>query len=320
MMSLHLVEPLITKGYGLADEDFDEIIRMEKLKDISQNFAESIDKIQENFHCKAGIRVVEFDELSGVDSSSSSDYNKVIREGPHIFYHPINSNKNCCIVFYYTGVAEKRKAVFKNRILPHEFAHHYQFAFGDFPYMLGKGLPENLFPQFAKSNYIGPESGEVYVDNLLVKDCRLFLLKDLSERISDTICEGMLLEKGFCQGILEQYRAGRNIDPRRRFPPSQQSAIRYARRLAFWDVAEWHEILGLVYPKDHDVKSMLSHDRRFAIRLNKEFDGAKNAFKAVYDLCLKTDYNTFKEVKNCIDYMKEIMRFLNIELRIDQIW
>lgn len=319
-MTLDLVEPLITKGYGLADEDFDEIIRMDRLNDISQNFAESVDKIQESFHCKARVRVVEFDEQSGVDSSSNSEYKKVIFRGPHIFYNYICSNKNCCVVFYYAGVAEKKKALFKNRILPHEFAHHYQFAYGDFPYMLGKGHSENLFPQFAKSNYIGPESGEVYVDNLLVKDSRLSLLKDLMERISDTICEGMLREKGFCQGILEEYRAGRNVDPKRGRPGSQQSAIRYVRRLGLWDVAEWHEILGLVYPNDQDVKSMLSHDRRFVIRLNKEFDGAKKAFKAVYDLCLKTDYNTFKEVKNCIDYMKEIMGFLNIELRTDQIW
>jgi hypothetical protein len=319
-MSSHLVEPLITKGYGLADEDFDEIIRMDRLKDISQNFAESIHKIQESFHCKARIRVVEFDELSGVDFGSNSSYNTAIFVGRHIFYNSISSNKNCCVVFFYAGVVEKLKALFKDRILPHEFAHHYQFAYGDFPCMLGKGVPENLFPQFAKSNPIGPESGQVYIDNLLVKDCRLSLFKDLTERISDTICEGMLRERGFCQGILEQYRTDRNIDPGRGLPPSQQPAIRYFRRLSLWDVAEWHAILRFVYPNDQAVKSMSSQDRRFAIRLNKEFDRAKNAFKAVYDLCLKTDYNTFKEVKNCIDYMKEIMRFLNIELRTDQIW
>jgi len=64
-MSLPFVVSLLVKGYGLRGEDLDEIIEMERLRDISAKLSETIRTIQKEFGSNSRIRIVEFNELSG---------------------------------------------------------------------------------------------------------------------------------------------------------------------------------------------------------------------------------------------------------------
>ena len=193
-MSLPFVVPLVTRGYGLREEDLNEVIRMERLKDISKRFSRAIQRIQEKFDSKTKIRIIEFNELSGQNTYSNSWFRMLILTKRHIFYSHIHSNKDCCVLLCYTGL-DKNHKLFNERILPHELAHHYQWASQGFSCFLPKGTPKELVPQFAKYCEIGPKVGSVYIDSIFLDDDLIMTMKDFSERIADFVCEGILREK-----------------------------------------------------------------------------------------------------------------------------
>ena len=140
-MSIRLVEPLVTKGFGLKDEDLDEIIRMDRLHDISSVYKEELKQILTAFSCHCRIRLLEFDELSGCDEIDNAWYNALISGQRHIFYSHLHSNKGTCVVFLYSNRAREENT-FRKRTLLHEFSHHYQWAIDDFPCLIPKGTPE----------------------------------------------------------------------------------------------------------------------------------------------------------------------------------
>lgn len=322
-MSASYTTPFVIDGYGLREEDLNEIIIMERLKDISQGFSRDIHKIQEKFDSKSKIRVIEFNELSGADVNSNSWFRRLIFARRHIFFNTISSNKDCCVIFFYAG-RDKKDKMLSERFLPHEFAHHFQWASEGFPCLLPKGTPKKFLPQFAKCYEIGPKVGSVYVDNIFLDDNLIFLIKDFSERIADFVCEGILKEKGFRKGYLEEYCLDRNRDPAKNFPiqlrPKLATAIRYMRRLALRDAAEWHAILRLAYPNDRTLKKMLDYDRKYVLHLNKKYGKAKRAFKQIYEISLNTDHNSFKNVRNAVRYIKEIMDLLGIIVKTKESW
>jgi len=92
------------------------------------------------------------------------------------------------------------------------------------------------------------------------------------------------------------------------------------RRLVLHDVAEWHAILGLAYPNDPNLKDMLNYDRKRVLRLNKKFDKTKYAFKKIYELSLNTDHKSFKDVRNVVRHIKEVIDLLSIEIRTKENW
>lgn len=325
LVSLPLVLPLVTKGYGLREEDLNEIIIIERLNDISRKFSESIQRIQEKLNSKTKIRMVEFNELSGTGPESKHWFNILIQAQRHIFYSYLHSNKDCCVLFYYAGYKPKKGyKLFNERILPHEFAHHYQWASLEFPILLPKGTPEEYLPQFIRYFEIGPKEGSVYMDGKLFDNNLITLAKDFSERISDFVCERILIERGFKEGALEQYREDRNSDPAEDYPPQVRSKlateIRYMRRLTLLDAAEWHAILNLIYPNDQTLQNMLSYDKKWVIHLNKKFDRAKKVFNKIYEISLTTNYNSFKNVKNAVSYFKRITNMLGIEIKTQEAW
>jgi len=322
-MSLEFVVPLITEGYGLRDEDLNEIILIERLNDVSKKFSGAIRRIQDKFDSKARIRLIEFSELSGSTPDSKLWYSRLIHGHRHIFHSHVHSNKNCCVLFYYAGCTKDRTLLNK-RVLPHEFAHYYQWASQGFPCLLPRGIPKEFVPQFAKYGEIGPRTGQVYIDNMFLDDKPFTVIKDFNERISDFVCEGILREKEFNhqykEGFLEEYREDRNRDPAKGFSILGKAVVTYMRRLALRDVAEWHALLHLEGLDDESLQGMLVYDKKWITRKNKKYDKAKKAFNEIYKISLNSDFSSFKHVRNAVSYIKTTTDLLGIEIRTKEKW
>jgi len=324
-MSLSFVIPLVTKGYGLKDEDFDEIIEIERLRDLSKVLSGTIKTTQREFGSNIRIRIIEFNELSGANADSNKWFRTLIGAMRHMFYSHLHSNKDCCVLFKYAGY-DMRKELVKKRTLLHEFAHHYQWATLGFPMFLPKGSVEvkEMNPQFTKCYGIGPSEANVYIDALLLDHNPISLIKDFSERISDFVCEGTLIEKGLKEGILEEYHKKRRHDPAKDYPALARHKfpviMRYVRRLALFDAAEWHAILKHAYPNDQSFKKDMVYDKKHVIRLNKKYPKAKHAFRKIHEISLTTDYKSFKELKNAVNHIKQALNLLNIEIRTKEKW
>jgi len=324
-MSLPFVVPFVTKGYGLKDEDFDEIIEMERLRDVSEKLSETIRTTQREFGCNTRIRIVEFNELSGANADSNKLFRITISSMKHMFYSYLHSNKDCCVLFKYAGY-DMSKELFKKRVLLHEFAHHYQWATLGFPCFLPKCIIEakKVTPQFTKYYGIGPLEAKVYIDAFLLADTPIYVMKDFCERISDFVCEGILIEKGLKEGILEEYREQIGHDPEKDYPVLARHefpmAMRYVKRMALFDVAEWQAKLRHAYPNGQSFQKDMVFGKKHVIRLNKKYAKAKYAFRKLHELSLTTDYRSFKELKNVVNHIKQVLNLLNIEIKTKEIW
>jgi hypothetical protein len=226
-------------------------------------------------------------------------------------------------LFFYAGLADLDEWLLGKRILPHEFSHHYQWVAEGFPCLIPKGAPKELVPQFAKAREFGPEKGSLYVDNLLVGKDVAYVMKDFSERVADHVCEGILLERGLKEGMLEDYRKDRKHDPAKDLPlitPNANPVIKYLRRLALYDTAEWHSFLQLAYPDDSKLKRTLRRDGKWVVNLNQDYEKADQAFEKIYSISLNTNLSSLKESENMVQYAKTVMRLLGINVRTDEKW
>jgi len=71
-MSIYSVPFLVEPGWGLAEEDLEKIIRLENLRDLTKDFSDQTKPLIEKFGSLFTIRIVAFDENSGVDSQSKA--------------------------------------------------------------------------------------------------------------------------------------------------------------------------------------------------------------------------------------------------------
>lgn len=320
-MSIPLASSLTTLGYGLKDEDLDEIIIMEKMRDVSNRFTYALDLIKKRFNTSTRIRLIEFDRFSGVDEDAQAWCNALIDVERHLFYSTLYSNKDCCVIFVYSKHRKKPK-VLQERLLPHEFAHHYQWQTEGFPFIEPKGCRRELLPQFADCHDFGPENGTTYIDNALLENNCVRVLKDFIERVSDYVCEMTLKQKGFWKGILNEYKAGRIEDPAasKYVPYASEVQKNYIRRLALYDVVEWEAMLTTAFPNKQIVNDLLKVEKERVIRLNRNFENAKSAYNAIIQMFSRTDYSSLKDVSKMIAFIKSAMQLLNIEIRTTESW
>lgn len=324
-MSVSFTVPFVTIGYGLKDEDLDEIIRMERLNDISQVFSESIEFINNRFESKTRIRIIEFSEISGVDIDSNEWFRSLVSAQRHLFYSHLHSNKDSCVLFKYAGLNFDRE-LFEKRLLPHEFAHHYQWESQNFPCLVPKGAPNYYLPQFTKAFEVGPGKGSVYIDNALLIQVPQIVVKDFCERVSDSVCEGILREKGFEEGIMDEYVEQGKHDPAKDYLPQVRAGpedailVRYVRRLFLLDEAEWNVLLSQAFPKNQALKSRLRNATKLVMKLNKKYIKAKHVFNRVHDVIQETDYRSFKKPEKAVNYIKQVMKLLNVEIRTTESW
>lgn len=320
-MSIYSVPFLAEPGWGLVEEDLEKIIRLENLKDLTKDFLDQTKPLIEKFGSLFTIRIFAFDENSGVDSESKALFKSFMLYERNLFYYSVASNKECCVIFIHSskGLRELKS---NEHILPHECAHHYQFAFTDFPYYTSQKTYRDWVPPFVKGCGIGPISGSVYVDDLpltSMPDATNHVIKDCVERVHDIICEGLLREKGLTKGFLEwiQEDTTQRRDPTLNIPDCDRTPDfkRYVRRLALRDCAELGAVVQLAYP-NRDLTQILSERKKFAAKLNKKHINAPHIFDEIFRLCTNTNFHTFKSPEKTSNYTKKILNLLNIKIKI----
>lgn len=298
-------------NWGLPEEDIDNIIKLEKMKDITKNFTKKIKALIKKFDFVAEIRIVSFNRDSGVDDTSNSFFNTMIDNDRNIIYMPDMSNKECCVIF----VEEPNGInVLKNdeSIIAHEYSHHIQFVYAGFPYYYNKGIQSTMgAPSFATPTEFGSSTGKAWVDNLLLPNYGIAIADSL-ERINDIICEGILQEKKIPSGLISLYKL--NLTKPTPFIPNTlgKSGKRYIHRLMLRDYAEWGAIITLSDPKI--VSSLLQKGRKKARNFNKKKVHAHQVYDSIFRLCLKTEFNLFREPKKVAEYSREIFNLLKIKL------
>lgn len=320
-MSVELAESLVTLGYGLKSEDLDEIIVMERLRDVSSRFAQALSLIGKQFISTTRIRIIEFDRGSGIDKDANAWFNALADSDRHLYFSTIHSNKDCCVIFLYAHFQRKPK-VLQERLLPHEFAHYYQWQTERFPFLVLKGCPKELVPQFADCYDFGPEKGLVYVDETLVDENCFLTLRDFIERESDYICEMILKQKGFWKGILNEYKAGRIEDPAvsKWALYLNEAQKKYVRRLAMYDAAEWEAMLSTAFAAEPTVQTLLRVEKEKMLHLNRDFGNVKTSYDAITHMILRTDYLSLKDVSKMIEFLKNGMKILNISIKTTESW
>ena len=208
-------------------------------------------------------------------------------------------------------------------ILCHEYAHHIQFAHLGFPYYIYKEKSQAFVPPFVKPYEIGPRVGSAFVDKLPLPDLST-VIQDSNERISDIICEGILRERRLVFDFFEWFRDNVALkkDPVLDIPPGfrQPSIKRYVRRLALRDNAEWGGTVQLAYPKDNNVKKVISKGKKFVVKLNKHLSDASRVHDEIFDLSVSTNFHRFKLPQEVVNYTKKVFNLLNIKIESSEIW
>jgi hypothetical protein len=316
------INALVTRGYGIKDEDLDEFLPRENLRDISKNYSLELAEIQKKFSVKDRIRIIEFDERSGSNQYSNAQYREMISEEFDIAYCGPYSNRDCCVIFLYAGFNQKQKRLLPGRILPHEYAHHFQFARAGFPCIQSRKMPKEVFPEFVTNFGIGPEKAELHIDGTNLPTGIEFWIKDITERISDFVCERILLKINFSEMLLDQYHLDTRIDPMSRFmhvqiPPPVQ---KYMKRLSLVDEAYWQSLLCKTYSDVSSFKHELEYNKNWVLKLNKDFQKGKQTFGEVLNSANSTDCNEFKKVERVVDYVKWLALLLDIEIVTAEKW
>jgi len=324
-MSVYSVPFLVEPGWGLVAEDLEKIIRLENLKDVTKDFSDQTNRLIENFGSLFSVKIIAFDENSGVDYYSKTLFKSLMGFERNVFYYQVVSNKECCVIFIHgsKGLQELKS---NEHILAHECAHHLHFAFTDFPYYTSQKTYRDWVPPFVKGCGIGPISGSVCVDNLPltnVPDAISHVFRDCAERVHDIICEGLLREKSLTKGFVEWYQEdmAQRIDPALKIPDYMRTPDfkRYVRRLALRDCAEWGATVKLAYP-NRDLTQILSERKKFATKLNKKHIKATSIFDEIFRLCINTNFHAFKSPEKTSDYTKKILNLLNIKIKTQEKW
>jgi hypothetical protein len=320
-MSMSSIPDIVEERWGLTEEDLNKIIRIEGLKDLSCEFSSEIRKTIETFDSLSDMRIIAFNDNSGVDSKSKATLTEWISSGKTIFYYPKFSNKECCVVLIYDPKG-KSKLTKCDHILYHEYAHHFQFTDGNFPYYVAKYEQTEWNPPFVNPCKVGPQTGSFFVDNLFLPDIQS-TIEDSNERISDIICEGILRESdliGDCFGYYEQDVIS-NHDPIDFLPiPHPSSLRRYVRRLVLRDDAEWGATVRFAYPKEDKAIKLISQGKERAIKMNKKYLQASWVYDEIFKLCFDTDFNSFRFPGNYLSYLKKILSLLNMKIKTSEDW
>jgi len=311
-MSILEAANLHKPDWGLNEDDLDKIILREKLKDKTTDFSERISKLTQIFDSKAGIRIIEFNENSGGDRKSRNFFLSFIYGNRHLFYNGTLSNKEKCVIFVSSSSLQRLKT--SRHLLPHEYAHHIECAHAGFPHYIHKDDPPVWVPSFFEPCEIGPNRGVPYIDNIHIPDFDYdLIIRDSCERISDLIVEGILREKNLSNSYLDLYKELRFKEPAILISPT---SIRYIRRLALRDSAEYSACLQLAFPKC-DLTRIISPKKKHSIQLNKKYlskSKVRSIFKDIFELCKNTDFNLFKNPEKADNYTKTILNLLKIKI------
>jgi hypothetical protein len=268
------------------------------------------------------MRLVQFNELSGSDKVTNVMFRKLTAAGRELFYHHGYSNRDCCVVLQYSGYKQVDNKTFSCRMLPHEFAHHYQLVDEGFPCILPRNTPHEYFPSFANTFEIGPQKGNIFVDNLLLVEGLSSFFKDFAERAADTVCEGILIKNGYTEFLSNEYLSLASVDPAKNYPqsiPDFNAIAKYTRRLSLRDEAEWHALLNSVYGSAAPLNQM-QQKKRQVLNINRDLIGRKHIFNQINEISMRINYIDFKNPHKVIEYVKQISELLNLRVKTEENW
>lgn len=203
-------------------------------------------------------------------------------------------------------------------VLLHEYAHHFQFAHGGFPYYVYKEKSHTWTPQFVEAFEVGPTTGCASIDGLPLPSMHM-VIQESNESLSNMICEGLLRDRSLAFDAYRHYaELAIPTDPVIFIPSHLRSAgmRRYYRRHTLREHAEWVATIQLAYP--HAPKSNLaaafSRMRNFTIELNKKHVDAAQAYDRIFRLCEVTDFNSFKNPEKAVTYSRKVLNVLKIQI------
>lgn len=316
-VSIYSIDHLAEPKWGLRDEDLERLIRAEKLRDITSRFSYIGKYTVERFDSPDRIRIVAFHKNSGLNRESRTFFRSHVQEGRQIFYDAALSNKETCVVLVSDPVGIEVLKWFIH-VLLHEYAHHFQFAHGGFPYYIYKEECRTWTPQFVKAFEVGPATGCASIDGLPLPSMHSVIQKS-NESLSNIICEGLLRERSLAFDAYRHYaELAIPTDPVIFVPSRLRNAAitRYYRRHTLRDCAEWAATVHLAYP--HAPKSNLaaafSRMRNFTIKLNKKHLDAAQAYERIFRLCEVTDFKSFKNPEKAVTYSRKVLKLLKIQI------
>jgi len=123
------------------EEDLVRIIRIERLRDVSQKFSNQISLLLTLLEPDQEWESLPFNEQSGIDHDSKAIFEAFISGEREVFYIGPLSNKECCMIPVYDSIGESKVRSYKH-ILPHKYAHHVQFAHERFPFLIAREVDE----------------------------------------------------------------------------------------------------------------------------------------------------------------------------------
>lgn len=310
----HLAEP----KWGLRDEDLEKFIGAEKLRDMTSGFSVVGKYAAERFDSPDRIRIIAFNKNSGMNKESRTYFRSHIREGRQIFYNAALSNKETCVVLVSdpVGIDVLKWSI---HVSLHEYAHHFQFAHGGFPYYIYKEKSCTWTPpQFVKLFEVGPATGSASIDDLPLPSMHM-VIQNSNENLSNIICEGLLREKSMAFDAYRHYaELAIPTDPAVSVPAHLRSTAmrRYYRRHDLQEYAEWAATVRLAFPHapKRNLRAAFSRMRNFTIKLNKKHLDAAQAYDRIFRLCEVTDFNSFKNPEKAVAYSRKVLKLLKIHI------
>jgi hypothetical protein len=309
----HLEEP----KWGLRDEDLERLILAEKLRDITSSFSDIGKHTVKRFDSQDRIRIIAFHKNSGLNKESRTFFRSHIREGKQIFYDAALSNKETCVVLVSdpVGIEVLKWSI---HVFMHEYAHHFQFAHGGFPYFVYKEKSRTWIPQFAKTFEVGPATGSASIDGLPLPSMHMVIQKS-NQSLSNMICEGLLRERSLAFDVYKHYsELAIPTDPIAFLPTRlrSESMRRYYRRHTLREYAEWAATVQLAYPHapKRSLKVVFSRMKNFTMKLNKKHLDAAQAYDRIFRLCETTDFNSFKNPEKAVAYSRKVFKLLKIQI------
>lgn len=316
------IENKIKGGWGLEEKELDEFIKKENLKDLTEVLKEQAYKIIEAFGSKSTLRIVAYNDQSGADSVSKEFFTSLIEAQRNLIYSLSMSNKECCVILVYEPESSLLRSY--RYIFAHEYVHHFQWANAGFPFYVSKTEPPTWTPPFVTFCEIGPRVGFASIDDLLLPDFHM-IIEDFIERISDQICDRLLIEKNVADDLLEYYKhevafqdSANGIQQAPYSIPHELK--KYMRRLTLRDHAEWMALIRLIYQEDRDAIYTATLGGRFAKYLNKDYQKASEAYNELVNNYIGIDFNMFRFQDEVVKCIKKSIELLNITIETKEEW
>jgi hypothetical protein len=284
------------KGYGLPDEALEEYARQ-----IPEIKVPGQEEVPARFGHEGRIRIFELTPRDPFYSLLD------VPDRPSVHFNLYLSNKKNCVIQVH------RPQENLEEVLPHEFAHLYQFLEG-FPLLVPRCIrdPPPLPGYVCVSGRIGPKKGFFYLDGMIWEPLNewdsMGILCDFTERVGDFICECIIQEKGF-EEAYHRYPSRAKVNPVPLYPPLYR---RYRCRLSIMDVAALEAEFNTFYP-DREIPHCIKAAREEVLGLDPK--SGETIYRRVVELWRGLDYRSLRAPSRFESFVFSLMGAVGLEIR-----